>query len=71
MITREQYEHWKPLIEEFELAVWEDAQREADESLEADDPMNAPCPTCGEIDGVDNPCCAMYDPLSYKNCGYG
>ena len=29
-----------------------------------------PCATCGDIDGV-NPCCAGYDPLHYKNCGYG
>ena len=30
-----------------------------------------PCPTCGDIDGMVNPCCAGYDPLHYRNCGYG
>ncbi len=30
-----------------------------------------PCPTCGDIDGMVNPCCAGYDQLHYKNCGYG
>lgn len=30
-----------------------------------------PCPTCGEIDGMVNQCCAGYDPLHFKNCGYG
>lgn len=30
-----------------------------------------PCPTCGDIEGMVNPCCANYDPLNYKNCGYG
>jgi len=30
-----------------------------------------PCPTCGDIDGMKNPCCAGYDPLHYLNCGYG
>lgn len=29
------------------------------------------CPVCGQIDGMDNPCCPNYDPLNYKNCGYG
>lgn len=30
-----------------------------------------PCPACGNIDGMVNPCCGGYDPLHYKNCGYG
>jgi hypothetical protein len=30
-----------------------------------------PCPTCGEIEGMVNPCCPGFDPLHYKNCGYG
>ena len=29
-----------------------------------------PCPTCGDVDGMVNPCCPGYDPLHYKNCGY-
>ena len=30
-----------------------------------------PCSVCGDIDGMVNRCCAGYDPLHYKNCGYG
>ena len=30
-----------------------------------------PCPTCGDIDGMRNPCCAGFDPLHRDNCGYG
>ena len=30
-----------------------------------------PCRTCGDIDGMVNPCCAGYDSLHHKNCGYG
>lgn len=74
MITREQYEHWKPLIERYEQAEYEDKQREAEQLLDEDDPLYAPeepCPTCGDIDGMVNPCCPGYDPLHYLNCGYG
>lgn len=39
------------------------------ESEQLDEPEA--CPTCGDIDGMVNPCCAGYDPLHYKNCGYG
>lgn len=72
MITKEQYELYKYLVEEYEKAEYEEKMREAEDALEwglDDEPE--PCPTCGEIDGMDNPCCPNYDPLSYKNCGYG
>jgi len=55
----EQEEQEKPAKEERE---WE----EQEEDYEPE-----PCPTCGDIDGMVNPCCAGYDPLHYKNCGYG
>lgn len=50
-----------------EADVMESGFDEDDEQL--DEPE--PCPTCGDIDGMVNPCCAGYDPLHYKNCGYG
>lgn len=28
-----------------------------------------PCPTCGDVNGMVNPCCPDYDPLHFKNCG--
>lgn len=69
MITREQYEHYKRLVDEFEQAEYEDKQREADEDVDAEPGYK--CPTCGEIDGMENPCCPDYDPLHIDNCGYG
>ena len=30
-----------------------------------------PCSVCGDIDGMVNRCCVGYDPLHFKNCGYG
>jgi hypothetical protein len=41
-------------------------EEESDEDYEID-----PCPTCGQVEGMVNPCCANYDPLNYKVCGYG
>lgn len=29
------------------------------------------CSVCGAIDGRVNPCCSGYDPLDFKNAGYG
>ena len=36
-----------------------------------EDDGERPCETCGEIGGMINQCCPHYDPLHYKNCGYG
>lgn len=40
-------------------------------SEECEEDEIEPCPTCGEVDGMKNPCCAGYDPLHFSNCGYG
>ena len=40
---------------------------EDDEQFDEDEP----CHTCGDINGMINPCCSGYDALHYKNCGYG
>lgn len=39
-------------------------------SIEAENEPE-PCLTCGDINGMKNPCCAGYDPLHRDNCGYG
>lgn len=41
-------------------------EEDIDDSLE-----DEPCSVCGDIDGMVNPCCPGYDPLHFKNCGYG
>jgi len=42
------------------------------EVLDGDDEdFEKPCPTCGDINGMRNPCCPDYDPLHIDNCGYG
>lgn len=50
------------------VSISSDLEDEHDEEFER---ANEPCPTCGDINGMVNPCCAGYDPLHYKNCGYG
>jgi len=69
-ITKEQYLEAKRIVDEYEREEYEIGMRLAEQQLDEMDGLNEPCPTCGEIDGFDNPCCPNYDPLSYKNCGY-
>ncbi len=73
MITEDEYLRAKKIVEEYEHDEYEARQREAEDLvnwMDEEDP-DEPCPTCGEVNGMDNPCCPNYDPLSYKNCGYG
>ncbi len=76
------FEHDGDLFESltFTLAIAKQKEREQhgktwDAAIQAHDDEQwdepDPCPTCGDIDGMVNPCCAGYDPLHYKNCGYG
>lgn len=46
-----------------------DVMGSGDDLEQCDEPE--PCPTCGDIDRMVNPCCKGYDPLHYNNCGYG
>lgn len=43
----------------------------SDDFTDEEDYIDEPCPTCGDVNGMVNPCCAGYDPLHYRNCGYG
>lgn len=72
MINEKQYLEAKAIVEAYERQLQQahvmgSGFDEDDEQW--DEPE--PCPTCGDIDGMVNPCCAGYDPLHYKNCGYG
>lgn len=75
MITEEEYRLAKSIVEQYERDEYETKQREADAEVnwmdEDEDEEIEPCSVCGQIEGMGNPCCANYDPLSYKNCGYG
>jgi hypothetical protein len=42
-----------------------------DDFTDEEDYIDEPCPTCGDVNGMVNPCCAGYDPLHFRNCGYG
>lgn len=72
-ITKEQYLTAKKIVEDYEKDEYETNIRIAEQQLDDDDPMYAdePCPTCGEVNGMRNPCCPDYDPLHRDNCGYG
>jgi len=68
MISESEFQEAQSIIHQY----WEERQRQADYELEQDDmDYLEPCPTCGEVDGMVNPCCPNYDPLHYLNCGYG
>jgi hypothetical protein len=70
MITENQYLEAKAIVEAYEMQQ----RLEYENRIELDDEYwhePEPCPTCGDIDGMVNPCCAGYDPLHYLNCGYG
>lgn len=69
MITKSDYLKAKVIVEQYERDEYEQGMRQAEEDLLDDD--IEPCSVCGEVDGMNNPCCASYDPLSYKACGYG
>ena len=59
------YQRWKK---------WKNKQVELlqyEENKEEFDYLNEPCETCGEIQGMKNPCCSSYDELHFSNCGYG
>lgn len=71
MITKEQYLAAKSIVDEYEREEYETGMRLAESELDEMDGINQPCPTCGDIDGMVNPCCPGYDPLHFKNCGYG
>ncbi len=42
-----------------------------DDDEEDPDDNDRRCHTCGDVDGMVNPCCPGYDRLHFKNCGYG
>lgn len=68
MITTAEYESAKETIRQYELQL-QIAQMQLDNSDDWEE--SEPCSVCGDIDGMANPCCPNYDPLHYKNCGYG
>lgn len=72
MITKEEYRKAKAIVDQYERDEYETNMRIAEQELDDEmDYQSDPCPTCGEIDGMVNPCCADYDPLNHKVCGYG
>lgn len=66
MITEEQYMEAIRVIEQYEYE-----QKVEHEGTEEEEFFSEPCSVCGDVDGMVNPCCPNYDPLHYKNCGYG
>ena len=70
MINEKQYLEAKAIVEAYERQLQQAlVMGSGDDEDQWDEPE--PCPTCGDVDGMVNPCCAGYDPLHYKNCGYG
>lgn len=55
MITREQYEHYKRLVYEYEQAEYDDKQRQADDDVNFmdddsdDDDVDIECEDCGRL----------------------
>ncbi|MEK6884972.1 MAG: hypothetical protein AABY22_35400, partial [Nanoarchaeota archaeon] len=68
----EMKEHDRQELEKYKASISLDFTHEEDEDKgDDDDDIFEPCPTCGDIGGMVNPCCASYDPLHFKNIGYG
>lgn len=72
MINEKQYLEAKAIVVAYEWQLKEALFMGSgfDEDEEQWDELE-PCSICGDIGGMVNPCCAGYDPLHYKNCGYG
>jgi hypothetical protein len=69
MITEEQYMEAIRVIEQYEYEQKVEFEPEDEEEFFGDG--DQPCSVCGEIGGMVNQCCPGYDPLHFKNCGYG
>lgn len=48
-----------------------DCENEIDDMADDFDDGEVPCEICGQINGMENPCCINYDPLNFKVVGYG
>jgi hypothetical protein len=66
-ITKEEYEKAKATVRSYELQEYLREIEYQDEDFQEPEP----CSVCGDVDGMVNQCCVGYDPLHYKNCGYG
>jgi len=64
-------EAYNEAMDKWQKSQLKPAKEEREWNEQEEDCDQEPCPTCGDIDGMVNPCCAGYDPLHYKNCGYG
>lgn len=77
MITEEEYLKAKAIVEEYERLEFEEGTRQADWSMEEDEPEDDwlteddDCEFCGNKNWRHARGCIYNDPLAYNEVGYG